>query len=34
MSSQLVEVTETAAALARMAESEQELLAKFNLSGN
>ncbi len=34
MSSQLVEVTETAAALARMAESEQDLLAKFNLSGN
>jgi len=34
MSSQLVEVTETAAALAQMAESEQELLAKFNLSGN
>jgi len=34
MSSQLVEVTETAAALARMAESEQELLAKFNLSAN
>jgi len=34
MSSQLVDVTETAAALARMAESEQELLAKFNLSGN
>ncbi|RPI25778.1 MAG: hypothetical protein EHM61_13515 [Acidobacteria bacterium] len=32
MSSQLAEVTETAAALARMAESEQELLAKFNLS--
>ncbi|MFB3902488.1 MAG: substrate-binding domain-containing protein [Acidobacteriota bacterium] len=34
MTAQLLEVTETASALARMAESEQELLAKFNLSGS
>jgi len=33
MSAQLAEVTQTAANLARMAESEQELLAKFNLNG-
>jgi len=34
MTSALAEATETAAGLARMAESEQEILARFNLSSS